>query len=198
MDDKRTWDCVKKPFQAIVPQDSALKDNFLLGFGFIPSSPHLPQQCCGQKKHSVSPILLQIQLCLGWEGRFASFSNITGKVPTLLTSIVGLLAGAKSSCNLRDTLRCMKKLSEISRIKYDTLRKLIARPFPACFPPLVVIIHLNLRNYQNLEYSDVATLLSSLLLTPNLTNFHQFDIFQPNKLSHILKQTFPRFPRLTV
>ena len=62
----------------------------------------------------------------------------------LRTIFLGLLAGAKSSCNLRDTLSCMKKLFEMSRIKYDTLRKLIARPFPACFPPLVVIIHLNL------------------------------------------------------
>ena len=36
MEDKRTWDCVKKPFQAIVPYDSAPKDNLLFAFGFIP------------------------------------------------------------------------------------------------------------------------------------------------------------------
>ena len=85
---------------------------------------------------------------------------------------LGLLAGAKQSCNHRDTLSCMKKLFEISRKKNVTLRKLIAWPFSDCFPPLVVTIHLNIQDYQNLVYSDVARLLSSLLLTPNLTHFH--------------------------
>ena len=32
----------EKPFQAIVRYDPAPKDNFLFGFGFIPSSPHFP------------------------------------------------------------------------------------------------------------------------------------------------------------
>ena len=69
--------------------DPAPNNNFLFGFGFILSSPHFPQQCCDQKKHSFPPILLQIQLFV-WGGReeVTSFSNITGKVPTLLTFIL--------------------------------------------------------------------------------------------------------------
>ena len=50
IEDKRTWDCVKKPFQPIVPLDSAPKDNFLFGFGFIPSSPPLPLAMLWPKK----------------------------------------------------------------------------------------------------------------------------------------------------
>ena len=42
MEDKTTWDCVKKPFQVIVTQDSATNDIFLIGFGLILSSPLLP------------------------------------------------------------------------------------------------------------------------------------------------------------
>ena len=42
MEDKTTCNCVKKPFQVIFMQDPAPDDNFLLGFGFIPSSPHSP------------------------------------------------------------------------------------------------------------------------------------------------------------
>ena len=40
------------------------------------------------KKHSFPPMVFKIQLCLEWEGRggVVSFTNITGKVPTLVTS----------------------------------------------------------------------------------------------------------------
>ena len=40
MEDKRTWDSLKQPFQVIVTLDSAPNNNFLIGFGFIPSSPN--------------------------------------------------------------------------------------------------------------------------------------------------------------
>ena len=40
------------------------------------------------KKAVISSHLLKIQLCSGWEGRVATFTNITEKVPTLLTFIV--------------------------------------------------------------------------------------------------------------
>ena len=53
MGDKRTWECVKKPFQVIVTEDPAPNNNFWFGFRFIPSSPYSPQlcvaKCCGQK-----------------------------------------------------------------------------------------------------------------------------------------------------
>ena len=52
MEDKTTWDCVKKPFQVIVTQDSATNDIFLIGFGFILSSP--PPAMLWPKKAVVS------------------------------------------------------------------------------------------------------------------------------------------------
>ena len=55
MEDKRTWECVKKPFQAIVPWDSTSKGNFLFGFGFIPSSSLLlPQLLRGENDSNQS------------------------------------------------------------------------------------------------------------------------------------------------
>ena len=41
---------------------SAPNDNFSMYFGLIPSSPHSPKQCRGQKKHSFPPIVLEIEL----------------------------------------------------------------------------------------------------------------------------------------
>ena len=86
---QRTWDCVKTPFQAIVTQDPAPTDNFLFGFEFVPLSPHFPQQCCGQKSTHFHPLCSKFNFVWGGRGGVASFSNITGKVLTLLTSIVG-------------------------------------------------------------------------------------------------------------
>ena len=42
MADKKTWDCLKKPFQVIVTQIVAPKDNRLIGFKFIHSHPPPP------------------------------------------------------------------------------------------------------------------------------------------------------------
>ena len=89
IEDNRTWDCVKKPVEAIVTQDPAPKDNFLFGFGFIPSSSHSPQQCCNQKSTHFHPFCAKFNFVWGGRGGVASFSNITGKVPTILTSIQG-------------------------------------------------------------------------------------------------------------
>ena len=56
----------------------------MFGFGFIPSFPHFPQQCCGPKKHSFLPILLNILILfrVGREGSLvlliARFSNRAG------------------------------------------------------------------------------------------------------------------------
>ena len=50
MEEKRTWNCVKKPFQAIVTQDPAPNDNFLFGFGFIPVAPPFPPAMLWPKK----------------------------------------------------------------------------------------------------------------------------------------------------
>ena len=59
---KRTWGTEEKPFHLIVTQDPAPNDNFLIGFGFIPSLTHSPPNNAVPKK------LLKIQHCLGWEG----------------------------------------------------------------------------------------------------------------------------------
>ena len=96
MEDKRTWDCVKQPLHAIIPQDSAPKDIFgsaLFGFGFIASSPSppppLPLAMLWPKRSTqFHPFCPKINFVWGGRGGVASFSNITGKVPTLLTSIV--------------------------------------------------------------------------------------------------------------
>ena len=90
MGDKRTWDCVKKP---VTYSHSAPNDNFLICFGFIPSFPHSLQQCCGQKKHSFPPMVLKINFVWGGRGGATSFTNITGNVLTLLTSIVPIRGG---------------------------------------------------------------------------------------------------------
>ena len=47
-----------------------------------------PQQCCGQTKHSFPPMVLKINFVWGGRGGVTSFTNITGNVLTLLTSIV--------------------------------------------------------------------------------------------------------------
>ena len=89
MEAKGTWNCVQKLFQVTVTEDSAPNDNSWIGFGFIFSSP-LPLAMLRPKKDSIPPFLLKIQLCLRVRGGVASFTNITGKVPTLVTFIGSL------------------------------------------------------------------------------------------------------------
>ena len=79
------------PSNCYVEPCSASKDNFLFGFGFTPSFPHFPLQCCGQKSTHSHPFCFKFNFVWGGRGGVASFGNITGKVPTLLTSIVALL-----------------------------------------------------------------------------------------------------------
>ena len=100
MGDKGTWDCVEKP----VRQRYTPIDNFLICFGFIPSFSHSPQQwlilsspyspqkwliqCYGQKSNHFHPWRSKFNFVWGGWGGVASFTNISRKVPTLLTSIV--------------------------------------------------------------------------------------------------------------
>ena len=87
MEAKRSWDCVQKPLHSTL----LLTTIFLIGFGFIPSSPHSAPAMLWPEKDSFPPMVLKIQLCLGWDGGgVTSLTNITGKVPTLLTSTVGV------------------------------------------------------------------------------------------------------------
>ena len=91
MEDKRTWDCVKKPLQAIIPQDSAPKDIFGSALGSSrrpPPPPTSPSNVVAKKKSTqFHPFCSKFNFVWGGRGGVASFSNITGKVPTLLTSI---------------------------------------------------------------------------------------------------------------
>ena len=89
--DTDTDTCVKKPFQVIVTLDSALDDNFLIGFGFITSPPPPPpRQCFGQKSTLFYPFCSKFNFVWGGREGVSSFTNITGKVPTLVTSIAVL------------------------------------------------------------------------------------------------------------
>ena len=75
----------EKPFQVIVTEDPAPNDNFFIGSKFIPSSPTSPppSNVLPPKKFSS-----KFNFVLGGRGGVTRFTNITGKVPTLLTSIV--------------------------------------------------------------------------------------------------------------
>ena len=75
--------CEKKT-QVIVTSDSAPYDGFLIGFGFIPSSPQPPPP------HLLNNVVAKRRFKIAWGGRggVGSFTYLTGKVPTLLTSIV--------------------------------------------------------------------------------------------------------------
>ena len=60
----------------------------IIGSALVSSPPSpLPPAILWPKNDSFRPTLLKIQLYLSWRGGVASFTNITGKVPTPLTSI---------------------------------------------------------------------------------------------------------------
>ena len=90
MEDKRTWECVKNPSKLLSRRTLLLTTIFLSALSSYPH-PALP--------HSRSPpppsnVLAPKNFCskfnfvLGGRGGVTRFTNITGKVPTLLTSIV--------------------------------------------------------------------------------------------------------------
>ena len=113
MGDKRTWDCVKIPFQVIID---------LLN-GFIPLSPP-PPLLHSPHSHPLSfpPMVLTIQLCLGWAGRVISFTNITGNwfqhfwplLCILLYPVVAILTFIAASVLFRShsSKNSQKKFSE--------------------------------------------------------------------------------------
>lgn len=83
MEIETTWEGWKKLFQVIVKNDSAPNDHFVNGFAFIPSS---PQQCCAPKRNYFHPFCSKFNIVWGGGG-VASFTNISGQVLTLLTSL---------------------------------------------------------------------------------------------------------------
>ena len=87
MEDKRTWECVKNPSKLLSPRTLLLTAIFVSALSSYPHPPlpHSPppQQCFGPQK-----FCSKFNFLLGGRGGVTSFTNITGKVPTLLTSIV--------------------------------------------------------------------------------------------------------------
>ena len=91
--------------QVIVTQDSAPNDNFLIGFRFIPLPPLPdPLEMLNPQEVLFPSILLKFNIVWGGSGEFASFTSITGKVPTLFTSIVVLLCEFPLNCVLAQSL----------------------------------------------------------------------------------------------
>ena len=71
------------------------------------------------EKDSFPPMVIKIQLCLGWDGGgVASFNKVTRKVPTLLTSTVGVV----DRCNHQETTgQSQKKFTEFEVVFCDLL-----------------------------------------------------------------------------
>ena len=92
MDFQRTGDTVEKTLPSNSSQDSALNENSLMGFGFIPPSPTSTRQCYDPKRTHFHPFCSKFNIVWDGRGEVPSFTNITRKVPTLVMSIVEFLA----------------------------------------------------------------------------------------------------------
>ena len=90
MEDKRTWECVKNPSKLLSRRTLLLTTIFLSALSSYPH-PALPHS---RPPTPPSNVLAPKNFCskfnfvLGGRGGVTRFTNITGKVPTLLTSIV--------------------------------------------------------------------------------------------------------------
>ena len=89
MEDKRTRECVKNPSKLLSRRTLFLTTIFLSALSSYPhpplpySHPPTPSNVLAPKKFSS-----KFNFVLGGRGGVTRFTNITGKVPTLLTSIV--------------------------------------------------------------------------------------------------------------
>ena len=89
MEDKRSWDCVKSPTKQLLRRTLVLMDNFFCStLGLYRRLPTSPSNVVLKKSTHFHPFCSKFNFVWGWRGGVTSFSNITGKVPTLLTSIV--------------------------------------------------------------------------------------------------------------
>ena len=91
MEDKRTWDCVKSPSKQLLCTTLLLRTIFCSTLGSSRRPPTSPSNVVAKKSTHFHPFCSKFNFVWGGRGGVASFSNITGKVPTLLTSIVGVL-----------------------------------------------------------------------------------------------------------
>ena len=98
MEDKRTWECVKNPSKLLSRRTLLLTTIFLSALSSYPhpALPHSPPPPPPPPPALAPPsnVLAPKNFCskfnfvLGGRGGVTRFTNITGKVPTLLTSIV--------------------------------------------------------------------------------------------------------------
>ena len=88
MEDKRTWDCVKSPSKQLLCTTLLLSTIFCSALGSSRRPPTSPSNVVAKKSTHFHPFCSKSNFVWGGRGGVASFSNITGKVPTLLTSIV--------------------------------------------------------------------------------------------------------------
>ena len=88
MEDKRTWDCVKSPSKQLLCTTLLLRTIFCSALGSSRRPPTSPSNVVAKKSPHFHPFCSKSNFVWGGRGGVASFSHITGKVPTLLTSIV--------------------------------------------------------------------------------------------------------------
>ena len=99
MEDKRTWDCVKTPSKQLLRRTLLLRTIFCSALGLYrrppPRPSTSPSNVVAEKSTHFHPFCSKFNFVWGGRGGVTSFSNITGKVPTLLTSIVAKVEDKK-------------------------------------------------------------------------------------------------------
>ena len=90
MEDKRTWECAKNPSKLLSRRTLLLTTIFLSALSSYPHPPlpHSPPPPLPAMFWPHKKFCSKFNFVLGGRGGVTSFTNITGKVPTLLTSIV--------------------------------------------------------------------------------------------------------------
>ena len=90
MEDKRTWECVKNPSKLLSRRTLLLTTIFLSALSSYPhpALPHSRPPPPPRKVLAPKNFCSKFNFVWGGRGGVTRFTNITGKVPTLLTSIV--------------------------------------------------------------------------------------------------------------
>ena len=143
----------KSPSKQLLRRTLLLRTIFLFGFRFIPSFPnHPPKQCCGKKSTHSHPFCSKFNFVWGGRGGVASFSNITGNVPTLLTSIV--------ACTKNRSISEPIRLQDSEDSACSQAYKEININFRFCFLVLFMRLNQNLDLFRQI-YFDPSFLFSS-------------------------------------
>ena len=111
MEDKRTWDCVKSPSKQLLRRTLLPRTIFCSALGLYRRPSTSPSNDVAKKSTHFHPFCAKFNFVWGGRGGVTSFSNITGKVPTLLTSIVG--SASDWSCHVENLLQPIKGITQI-------------------------------------------------------------------------------------